>query len=416
MSGRRSFYEIVLGEFNEVARVLRLDSEIIARLRSPRDIHEWSLPVTMDDGQVREFKGYRVLHNTTRGPGKGGIRYDPQVGLDDVKALATLMTWKCALFNLPFGGAKGGVNCDPKKLSTKELERLTRRYAFELRDVIGPFKDIPAPDIGTNEKVMAWIYDTYRCERKEGLLAVITGKPLAIGGVAGRKEATGRGAAIITEEALKHLGRSPKDASCVIQGAGNVGGVVAAILHKAGLKIIALSDSRGGIYNSLGIDIPAALKHKETNGALKDFDGGENITNQELLSLKCDVLMLAARENTITQENADGVKAQALICPANSPVTPQAEEILLEKGIFVGADTLDSGGGVVVSWCEWSQNLGGDRWEERKVNQRLKKVMVGTFREVLAFSQRQRVPMKKAALMLSINRVAEAQKLCTLWP
>lgn len=413
---KKSFYQMVLKSFDETARALGLSDNVVARLKMPEYIGEWNLPVQMDDGSIKTFKGFRVIHNNTRGAGKGGIRFSLDVALDEVKALATLMTWKTALFDLPFGGAKGGVCCDPKKLSPRELERLTRRYAYELTSIIGPYKDIPAPDVGTNEKIMAWIFDTYRMEKREVLFSVITGKPLSIGGVAGRKEATGRGTFIVGMEALKHLGINPEKANCVIQGAGNVGSAAAKLFQSAGIKVIGFSDSSGGIFNSLGINIPEALKHKEETGSLKDFPGCDNIANAELLELDCDILGLMAKENVITKENASRIKAKIIDCGANSPITPDAEKILLDKNIFILPDTLASGGGVVVSWCEWSQNLGGEKWEEEQVNQRLEKVMKATFKEVLEFSQRNNVTLKKAALMLAIDRVAKAQELCTLWP
>lgn len=416
MEDKQNFYELVLEEFDETARELNLESGIINRLRPPREIHEWNLPVRMKDGTTREFKGYRVIHNAVRGPGKGGIRFDPHVSLDDVQALATLMTWKTALFNLPFGGAKGGVNCDPKELSTEELEEIARRYAFELKDTIGEHRDIPAPDIGTNEKIMAWIYDTYRSYRKEALLGVVTGKPIAIGGVPGRREATGRGCAIITKEVLKSLGIPSQEATCAIQGIGNVGENHARLLEEEGVRIIAISDSKGGVYNRKGIKVSEALNHKQHTGFLQDLEGCENISNEELLELKCDVLCLDARENVVTEQNAARVKSRAIICGANGPVTSKAEGILSENEVLMIPDILANGGGVVASWCEWSQNLGGDQWEEGEVNQRLERTMTRTFREVLGSSQQYKVSLRKAAMMLAINRVAEAQRFCTLWP
>ncbi len=413
---KKSFYNMVLKSFDETTKSLGLSDNMIARLKMPEYIGEWNLPVQMDDGTIKNFPAFRVIHNNTRGPGKGGIRYAPDVSLDEVKALATLMTWKCALFNLPFGGAKGGVACDPKKMSEKEIERLTRRYAHELTEVIGPFKDVPAPDVGTNEKIMAYIFDTYRMEKREALFAVVTGKPLALGGAAGRREATGRGVFIVGLEALKHLNINLQEATCVVQGAGNVGSVAAELFFMAGIKVLGFSDSGGGIFNSGGINIREAMIYKEETKTLRGFKWADAITNKELLELKCDILVLAAKENVITEENAPNVKAKIIDCGANGPITPAAEKILLEKNIFILPDTLASGGGVAVSWCEWSQNLGGEKWEEEQVNQRLEKVMKSTFKEVLEFSQRNNVTLKKAALMLSIDRVAKAQELCTLWP
>lgn len=409
-----SLYQKSLAEFEEIAKLLNLDSEIVARLRAPKYSYEWSLPVMMDDGKVREFRGYRIIHNNTRGVAKGGIRFDPSVNSEDLKGLAMIMTWKSALFNLPFGGAKGGISCDPKSLSLVELERLTRRYAHELISVIGPFKDVPAPDLGTDEKVMAWIYDTYRSETREAALAVITGKPLAIGGVAGRKEATGRGCAILVKELIKFLNQ--KDPKIILQGAGKVGAVAAKILNFERFKIIGFSDSKGGIFNPKGIDILAALNHKKETGALKDFRGAENVSCQDILELECDLLILAAKENVITKDNVNQIKAKVIICGANSPLDSFSEKVLEKKKVLVLPDILASGGGVVVSWCEWSQNLGGESWEEEQVNQRLKKKMTEAFKEVMRFAKEKEIPLKQAALMLAVNRVAQAQKLCTLWP
>jgi glutamate dehydrogenase (NAD(P)+) len=412
----KEFYEMVLEDFHGAANALKLSQGIIARLRKPKIVHEWTLPVRMDNGDIKEFPGYRVVHNNVLGPGKGGTRYDPFVDMDEVKALSTLMTWKCALFNLPFGGGKGGVACNPKELSDSEIERLTRRYASHLTPFIGPFKDVPAPDIGTDERVMAWIYDTYRIQTGEALLAVVTGKPLAIGGVIGRTGATGFGCVAIAKATLKYLKISKEKATFVIQGIGNVGGTAADILYGEGYKIIGISDSQGGIYDPDGINIPEALACKLKTGGITKLEGYTNITNKELLSLKCNILCLHARENQITEENADEVDCDGLNCGANGAVTPKGKRILKEKDIFVDSDTLTSGGGVIGSWCEWSQNLGGARWTLEQVNQNIESRMTEVFREALDFSYKRGVSLKKAALMLALRRLSEAQKYCTLWP
>jgi len=330
---------------------------------------------------------------------------------------AILMTWKCSLFNLPFGGAKGGVNCDPKQLSPAELKKLTARYASELATVIGPGKDVPAPDVGTDERTMAIIYDVYKEKTGDACFAVVTGKPMDYGGIVGRREATGRGAFIVALEALKHLNINPQEAIVVIQGAGNVGGVAAELFYNYGLKVIGISDSQGGIFNPNGIDIPRALLHKKETGALKDFPDCENITNDdEFLSLECDILGPMAKEGVITEKNASRIKAKIIDCAANAPITPEGEKILLDKGIFILPDTLASGGGVTVSWCEWSQNLGGAQWELDDVNQRLEKKMKAAFNEVLALSQERNISLKQAAMTLAIKKVVKAKITYPLWP
>ncbi len=434
---KKNLYQMAVQEFEEVMESLKNDAEIVkmleespmaskdidtcianivARLKYPKVIYQWNLPVLMDDGTIKSFTGWRIEHSTTRGAGKGGITFSADTTINSVKLKAMLMTWKTSLFNLPFGGAKGGVNCDPKKLSPAELERVTIRYADELANVIGPWKDVPAPDVGTNGKTMAIIYDVYKRKNGDASFAVITGKPIDGGGVAGRVEATGRGAYIVGLEAMKHLKLNPQGATCVIQGAGNVASIAAELFFRHGLKIIGISDSKGGIFNPNGINIPEALKHKKETGALKDFPGCNNITNDELLELECDILGPMAKEGMITEKNAPNIKAKIIDCGANAPITPDGEKILLDKGIFILPDTLASGGGVIVSWCEWSQNLGGDQWELEQVNKRLEKKMKDAFKEVLTLSQEKNISMKKAALTLAIKRVVKAKILYPRWP
>ncbi len=433
---KKKLYEMAVKEFEKTMELLKDDKEIVkmteeaglgkvrfvlsnivARLKKPEVLHQWSLPITMDDGRVKTFTGWRVAHSTTRGAGKGGITFSPDTTIYSVMLKAMLMTWKCSLFDLPFGGAKGGVDCDPKQLSPAELKRLTTRYASELATVIGPWKDVPAPDVGTGGKEMAIIYDVYKEKTGDACFAVVTGKPMDYGGIVGRREATGRGAVIVGLEALKHLNINPQGATCVIQGSGNAGGVAAELFHNYGLKVIGISDSRGGIFNPNGIDIPRALLHKKQTGALKDFPGCENITNDdEFLGLECDILGPMAKEGVITEKNASAIKAKIVDCAANAPITPEGEKILLDKGIFILPDTLASGGGVTVSWCEWSQNLGGAQWELEDVNQRLERKMKIAFKEVLQLSQEKNISMKQAALMLAIKRVVKAKIVYPLWP
>lgn len=433
---KEKLYLMAVKEFEEAVAKLRDDKEIVrmieeknpgevdfalaniaARLREPEVIYQWSLPIVMDDGTVKTFTGWRVRHSTTRGAGKGGITFSPDTTIDSVKLKAMLMTWKCALFDLPFGGAKGGVNCDPKKLSRPELRRLTTRFASELAEVVGPWRDVPAPDVGTGADTMAIIYDVYKEKSGDVSFAVVTGKPVDYGGIAGRREATGRGAVIVGLEALKHLNINPKGATCVIQGAGNAGGIAAELFYDYGLRVIGISDSHGGIFNPNGIDIHKALAHKQETGALKDFPGCENIANDdEFLALPCDILGPMAKEGVITKENAPKVRARIVDCAANAPITSEGEKILVDNGIFILPDTLASGGGVIVSWCEWSQNLGGAQWELEEVNSRLEKKTKSAFREVLALSQEKKVSMKQAALMLAIKRVVKAKIVYPLWP
>jgi len=416
MAESRNPWEIALSQLDRVAKRIGLDEEIHERLRHPRRILIVSFPVRMDDGRMRVFTGYRVHHSLDRGPAKGGIRYHPDVTLDEVKALAMWMTWKCAVVDIPFGGAKGGVVCDPKEMSRGELERLTRRYTTELMILLGPEKDIPAPDVYTDAQTMAWIMDTYSMNVGYSVPGVVTGKPLSIGGSRGREEATGRGVVLTILEAMKKLGMPKDGVTVAIQGFGNVGGTVARLLYREGIRVVAVSDSRGGIYNPEGLDLEALFLHKREAGTVVGFPGGEDITNQELLTLKCDVLVPAALENQITEENADRVRARIVAEGANGPTTPEADAILYEKGVFLIPDILANAGGVTVSYFEWVQSLQAFFWSEQEVNIRLKDIMVRSFHEVYEIQRKERVDMRLAAYILAVGRVAEAFRTRGLYP
>ena len=364
------------------------------------------IPVRMDTGHIQVFEGYRVQHNFARGPAKGGIRYAPDVSLDEVKALSAWMTWKCAVVNVPFGGGKGGIICDPHQMSVGELERLTRRYTSELIDFIGPDKDVPAPDMNTNEQTMAWIMDTYSMHMRHTVNAVVTGKPVALGGSLGRREATGRGVMFTVNEAIKRLNRKPEDTTVVVQGSGNVGGIGAELMHQYGYKVIAISDVGGGIYNPNGLDIPAVLEFLKNNKSLDDYPGVEHVDNKSLLEIECDVLAPCATENQITSENANRIKCRILAEGANGPTTPKADKILHDKGIFVIPDILANAGGVTVSYFEWVQDRMGYFWSEDEVNTRLENKMVASFNELVHYSDKHKVDSRTAAYMLAIDRVA----------
>ena len=404
-------FEAMMSRFDRAAQLLDLEPGLYKVLRHPERQIIVSVPVMMDNGEVEVFEGYRVLYNTSRGPAKGGIRFDMQVNLDEVKALAAWMTWKCAVVNLPFGGAKGGVICDPLKMSAGELERLTRRYTAAIIHTLGPDSDVPAPDVNTNERVMAWIMDTYSMHHRHTVTAVVTGKPVEMGGSLGRREATGRGCMIVTKEALKHLGMSIKGTSVAIQGFGNVGSVAADLLVKEGCMIRGISDRTGGYWNKMGIDIDAALKHVKQHRSLEGFTGGTPITNEELLTSEVDVLLPAALENVITSKNASKIQAKIICEGANGPTTAGADSILAEKEIFVIPDILANAGGVTVSYFEWVQDRGGYFWSEASVNERLTDIMTRSFGDVLNLAMLHKVDMRTAAYMLSISRVATVHRL-----
>jgi glutamate dehydrogenase (NAD(P)+) len=374
-------------------------------------------PVKMDDGSLRMFTGYRVVHSDTRGPAKGGIRFHPDVNLDEVRALAMWMTWKAAVVNIPFGGAKGGVTCQPKEMSLSEIERMTRRFTWEISPLIGPESDIPAPDLYTNPQVMAWIMDTYSILKGHAVPGVVTGKPLELGGSVGRHEATGRGVFITALQAAQTRGIDMEKARVVIQGAGNVGGVAAQYFQKAGAKVIAISDSRGGIYNPKGLDVDSALACKNRYQCLLAPEiQGETLTNAELLELECEVLVPAALENQITEVNASRLRCRIVVEGANGPTTPEADDILFDKGIFVIPDILANAGGVTVSYFEWVQNLQELLWSEEEVSDRLQRILIRSFKEVQDLVQKHKVDMRTAAYILGVGRVARATELRGVYP
>jgi len=416
IGSKQSLYQVALEQLDHVARFIDLDEGVHEILKYPKRELTVNFPVRLDDGSYRVFSGYRVQHNLARGPAKGGIRYHPSVSLDEVRALAMLMTWKCAVVNLPYGGAKGGVSCDPKALSPHELERLTRRYTTEISIIIGPNCDIPAPDVYTNPQVMSWIMDTYSMHVGHSVPAVVTGKPVSIGGSKGRLEATGRGCMVVTLEALKHLGIVPDEATVAIQGCGNVGVAIARLLHEAGCKVIAISDSQGGILNPKGLDVPEVLKHKSEMGRIVDMKDVDVISNAELLELNCTVLVPAAMENQITEQNAPRIKARIITEGANGPTTNAADRILHDQGVFLVPDILANAGGVTVSYFEWVQDLQAFFWKENEVNDRLKEIMVSTFEEVLTTAQKHNTDMRTAAYIRAISRVASATLQRGIYP
>jgi len=401
--------------FNEAARRLEMDEGLQKVLRTPsREITVY-IPVLLDDGRLEVFTGYRVQHSIARGPAKGGIRYAPDVTIEEVRALASWMSWKCAVVNIPFGGGKGGVICDPSVLSQGELERITRRYTADIIEFLGPEKDVPAPDMNTNEQVMAWLMDTYSMHTRQTTTAVVTGKPLDLGGSRGRKEATGRGCMFVALEALKRFKLTPETARVVIQGFGNVGGMAARLMAKAGFKIIAVIEYDGAVYNSNGLDIEALMKHAKERGSVVDFSEAENMDREEALFLETDILLPAAKENVITSQTAPKLRCKILCEGANGPTTAVADEILQDKGVFVIPDILANAGGVTVSYFEWVQDRQGFFWNEDLVNTRLEEIMVNSFRDLMAYSEKHRVNNRTAAYMLALDRVAFAIKLRGLY-
>jgi glutamate dehydrogenase (NAD(P)+) len=411
MASERSVFGAMLQEFEGAARFLDLDPGIWKILTNAKRQIIVACPVQMDNGTIEVFTGYRVQYNITLGPAKGGIRYHPDVTLDEVKALAAWMTWKCAVAQLPFGGGKGGVVCDPTKMSKRELEALTRRYTAEIIDAIGPEKDVPAPDVNTNEQIMAWFMDTYSMHVGHTSTAVVTGKPIEMGGSLGRREATGRGVMIITRESARHLGFPLKGARIAIQGFGNVGSVAADLLADVGAKIVAVTDWKAGVHNAAGLDIKKLLAHNAQHRTVEGFSGAEPISNAELFKLDVDVLIPAAIEEQITAANARDVKAKLIVEGANGPTTPDAHRILHERGVFIVPDILANAGGVTVSYFEWVQDRYGYFWAENEVNERLEAKMVEAFSAVLETAQRYKVDMRVGAYIVAINRVATVTKM-----
>jgi glutamate dehydrogenase (NAD(P)+) len=411
MEGGGSIFNAMLQEFDGAARLLGLDPGIWKILTNPKRQIIVSCPIQMDNGEIEVFTGYRVQYNITLGPAKGGIRYHPDVSLDEVTALAAWMTWKCAVAHVPFGGGKGGIICDPTRMSRRELESLTRRYVAEIIDAIGPEKDVPAPDVNTNDQVMAWIMDTYSMHVGHTSTAVVTGKPIEMGGSLGRREATGRGVMIVTREAAKHLGLDIEKATVAVQGFGNVGSVSADLLAKIGAKIVAVTDWKGGVHNPKGLDIPQMIEYSKQHKTIDGFPGGEPIENDQLFSLDVDVLVPAALENQITEENADTIKAKIVAEGANGPTTPDAHRMLHERGIFVIPDILANAGGVTTSYFEWVQDRHGYFWEEQEVNKRLEAKMMEAFHDVLQTSIKYKTDMRTAAYIVAINRVATVTKM-----
>jgi glutamate dehydrogenase (NAD(P)+) len=413
---RENPFELAKAQLRRVGEIFALDPNLIRVLSGCKKAVEVSIPVSMDDGSIGVFQGFRVTHNIARGPSKGGIRYHPDVTLDEVKALAMWMTWKCALMGLPFGGAKGGVVCNPKTLSLTELERMTRRYTSEIINDIGPERDIPAPDVGTDGRVMAWIFDTFSMNKGHSVLGVVTGKPLSVGGSLGRVEATARGSLYCIQGMAMKQGRRLDDYSVAIQGFGNVGANLARLLDQEGTKIVAVSDSGGGVYNANGLDVPAALAHKQEHGTLAGLSNAEAVTNEEVVELPCDIFAPCALEQVVTEENADRVKAAVICEGANGPVTPTADAILEDRGVLVLPDVLANAGGVVVSYFEWVQGLQEYFWKEYEVNAKLNDIVVRAFEETWSAAERYTTSMRVAAYGLAVQRVAEATTIRGLYP
>jgi glutamate dehydrogenase (NAD(P)+) len=403
-------------QFDLAADKLSLDPGLRRVLREPRRELTVHFPVKMDDGSVQVFTGYRVQHNLGRGPAKGGIRYHQDVTLDEVKALAMWMTWKCAVVGIPFGGGKGGVVVDPKKLSRRELEGLTRRFATEISVLIGPERDIPAPDVNTNAQTMAWIMDTYSMHVGYTVPGVVTGKPVSLGGSEGRAEATARGTVYCITDAARHLDLDLRSATVAIQGFGNAGSIAAQLIAAEGARVVAVSDSSGGIRDASGLDVGRVLAWKKEHGTVQGFPQAEDISNAELLETECDILVPAALENVITASNAERIRARVLAEAANGPTTPEADEILHRRGVFLIPDILCNAGGVTVSYFEWVQDLNRDHWSEREVNTKLRGIMTRAFGETLALAEREEVNMRTAAYLLAVERVASATALRGLYP
>ena len=409
-------YHMALQQFEAAADKINLSEDMREILRQPKRELTVNFPVRLDNGRVKTFTGYRVQHNVNRGPAKGGIRYGPDVTLDEVKALAMWMTWKCAVVGIPFGGAKGGVICDPKQMSPSELERLTRRYATEISIVVSPHSDIPAPDVNTNAQVMAWIMDTYSMHEGYSIPAVVTGKPLSIGGSEGRNDATATGVLFVTRQAAKRIGMPVQGARVSIQGFGNAGSIAARLFHHEGCKVVAVSDTRGGIYNESGLDPATVLRFKQERGSVVNFPRAQNISVQEVLEIPCDILIPAATEGVITAANADRVQARIISEAANGPTTPEADEILFRKGVYIIPDILANAGGVTVSYFEWVQDLQSFFWDVEEITQKLEVIMNRAFAAVADKADQFSCDMRLAANMLAISRVAEATQVRGIYP
>lgn len=406
-----SVYESMAVRFDAAAKKLNLDEGLYKYMRCPNREIIVHIPVELDSGKVEVFDGYRVQHSIARGPSKGGVRYSPLVTLDEIRGLAAEMTWKCAVVNIPFGGAKGGVVCDPEKLSRGELERITRRYVAEIFDYIGPERDVPAPDMNTDEQIMAWMMDTYSMHVRHTVTASVTGKPVDLGGSRGRREATGRGCMIVCDQAIKRFGRKREETRVIIHGFGNVGSQAARLMHEAGYKIIGVADIHGGVVNRNGLDIPTLFDYSRQTKSVKDFPGTEQMTHMEILEQECDVLVPAATESVITSHNAAKIKAKILVEGANSPTTPPADDILFDRGVFVIPDILANAGGVTVSYFEWVQDREGFFWKESVVNDRLEHIQVSAFDDVVRYAEKHGVNNRIAAYMLAIDRVAFCLRL-----
>jgi glutamate dehydrogenase (NAD(P)+) len=408
-------FEAMMSRFDFAAQKLNLDPGLYQVLRAPEKQVIVAVPYLKDSGGVEVLTGYRVLHNRARGPAKGGIRFDLGVTLDEVKALAAWMTWKCAVVNIPFGGAKGGVVCDPSQLSSAELERITRRYTSAIIETLGPDSDVPAPDVNTNERVMAWVMDTYSMHVRHTVTAVVTGKPVEMGGSLGRREATGRGCMQVTREALRKLRMPIEGTRVAVQGFGNVGSIAAEMMERQGMKIIAVSDKSGGVHNPAGLKVRDLQEHVTRHRFLSEYKNADRVTNEELLTLDCDVLVPAALENVITSHNAAAIRARIICEGANGPTSAGADRILDDKGVFVIPDILANAGGVTVSYFEWVQDRGGYFWDEETVNQRLERIMVRSFEDVTAMADRHSINLRIAAYMVAIERVAAVHRLRGLY-
>jgi glutamate dehydrogenase (NAD(P)+) len=416
MSSEENAWHQALFQLDQAAEIMHLDANTHEVLRSPKRTLEVAVPTRMDDGTVRVFSGYRVHHNTARGPSKGGIRYHPTVSLTEVKALAMWMTWKCAVVNIPYGGAKGGVVVDPKELSQTELERMTRRYASEILPLIGPERDIPAPDMGTDAQIMAWIMDTYSMNQGYSVPGVVTGKPVSVGGSHGRGAATSRGVVYVTVATLKHLGLPVDEARIAIQGYGKVGAPAVQLLHDQGCAVVGVSDVMGGVANARGLSPMGLETYKAETGTVAGYSAGEGIEGDEVLELECDVLIPAALEGVITKENAERVRAKVIVEAANGPITPEADEILQERGVVIVPDILANAGGVTVSYFEWVQDIQALFWSEEQVNERLREIMEAAHVEVLQLAEDQKITLRQAATVLGVRRVAEALETRGLFP